>query len=88
MTVQGRPRTRFNRAIAGRNVFFAEVALGELEHVQLEDAVQMVILYAEVGDRKYELAAGKHLARWIAEEKPSLEKIAAMACLLVEKAVA
>ena len=36
MTAQGSPRTRSARAINSRSELLAEIALGELEHVQLE----------------------------------------------------
>ena len=86
VTAQAHPRLRFVRAITTRNVLLAELALGELEHVQLEDALRLVYLYGETGDAKYEPAARKYLARWIIEERPTLEDIAATACSFVERA--
>ena len=62
VTAQAHPRVKFARAISARNVFLAEVALGELETVLLEDALQMVYLYGEEGDRKYEAACRRYLA--------------------------
>jgi hypothetical protein len=47
---------KFARAITTRNVFLAELALGELETVLLEDALQMVTLYGEQDDPKYAAA--------------------------------
>jgi hypothetical protein len=78
-------RLKFARAIKSRSVFLAEVALGELETVLLEDALQMVYLYGEEGDRKYEAACRRYLARWIKEDSPSLADIAATACSFVER---
>ncbi len=46
------PRVKFARAISTRSVYLAELALGALENVLLEDALQMVRLYGEQGDRK------------------------------------
>ncbi len=66
-------------------MLLAEVAAGELERVNLEDALQLVYLYAEAGDPKYERAALRYLERWIVEEKPSLEDVAATACSFVER---
>jgi hypothetical protein len=85
VTAQAHPLVKFARAISARNVFLAEVPLGELESVLLEDALQMVYLYGEEGDRKYEAACQRYLGRWITEESPSLADIAATACLLVER---
>jgi hypothetical protein len=42
-------------------------------------------LCAEAGDRKSQAAGRRYLARWIAEESPSLEDIAATACVFVER---
>jgi hypothetical protein len=41
--------------------------------------------YAEKGDPRYERAALKHLARYLAEEKPSLTEIAQVAAVLAER---
>jgi hypothetical protein len=84
VTAQGSPLTRFKRALNARNVLLAELALGELEKVPLDVALQMVHLYAEKADRKFEPAARKWLSRWITEEQPSVETIAATACTLFE----
>ena len=65
--------------------FLAEVAPRELEHVLLEDALRMVRLYGDEGDPKYTAACRRYLARWLVEESPSLEDIAATACLFVER---
>ena len=66
-------------------MFLAEVALGELEHVQLEDALQMVRLYGDEGDAKDTAECRRYLARWLVEESPSLEDGAATACSFVEQ---
>jgi hypothetical protein len=76
---------KFARAISARDVFRAELALGELESVLLEDALQMVTLYGEQADPKYATACRGYLARWIVEESPSLEDIAAIACHFVDR---
>ena len=85
VTAQGNPRNRFARAITSRSVLLAELALGVLEHVQLEDALRLVYLYGQTGDPKYKPAARPYLARWVTEERPALEDIAATACSFVER---
>ena len=85
VTAQPHPRVRFARAIKARNVFLAEITLGELERVLLEDALQMVYLYGEAGSPKFEPACRRYLSRWIAEESPSLADIAGTACSFVER---
>jgi hypothetical protein len=78
-------RVKLARAITGRSVFLAEVALGELENVLLEEALQMVTLDGEQADPKYVPAFQRYLARWIVEESPSLQDIAATASHFVER---
>ena len=48
---------RFRRAIERRAVWLAEDAARELPNLPLEDALQLVHLYAERGSPKYEKAA-------------------------------
>ena len=84
VAAQPHPRVTFARAISSRNVVLAELALGELENVLLDDALQLVTLYGETENPKYPIACRRYLARWIVEESPSLEDIAATACHFVE----
>jgi hypothetical protein len=53
----------------------AEHAARELPNFQLEDALQLVRLYAERGSPKYEKAAMRWLERYLMEE-PRLQHIA------------
>jgi hypothetical protein len=85
VTAQGHPVTRFARAIAAQTVILAELAAGEMQPLQLEDALALVRLYAK-GDPNIRARRQKYLARWIVEERPKLEDIAATACSFVERA--
>jgi hypothetical protein len=60
MTSQGTPHGRFSRAIRDRHFQRAIMAAYELEHVTLENALELTILAAEVGDRRWPKLA----ARW------------------------
>jgi hypothetical protein len=53
--------------------------------VPLAEARLLVELYAEKGDRTYERAALKYLARYMDEENPSLTDVAQVAALLAER---
>lgn len=66
-------------------MLLAEIALGKLQHVLLEDALQPVDLDGEVGNPKYEPAARNYLARWSVGERPSPQEVAATACSSVER---
>jgi hypothetical protein len=57
----------------------AEDAARELPNLALEDALQLVHLYAERGSPKYEKAALRWLERYLAEGSPRLEHFASLA---------
>ena len=67
MTAQGNPRTRFKRAIEGRWLFHAEVAARELGTLSLGEALELVVLYAEVEPAKFERAAVRWFSRYLDE---------------------
>jgi hypothetical protein len=54
----------------------AEDAARELPKLPIEDALQLVQLYAERGSPKFEKAAMRWLERYLAEEAPSLASFA------------
>jgi hypothetical protein len=54
----------------------AEDAARELPNLSLEDALQLVHLYAERGSPKYESAALRWLERYLTEGSPRLEHLA------------
>ena len=85
MTSEGHPGARLQRAIAAGNLTAAEQAAFEVSFVPLVDARALVELYAEKGDRKYERATLRYLARYLAEANPSLMDVAQVAALLAER---
>ena len=50
MTAQGSPATRFRRAVERRRLINADLAAREMGRVSLEQALQLVVLYAEQDD--------------------------------------
>src|SRR5690349_3397154 len=67
VTSQGSPATRFHRAVERRSLINAELAAREMTHVSLEDALALVVLYAEQGEPRFERAAGRWLGRLLLE---------------------
>jgi hypothetical protein len=57
LTAQPRAQVRFRRAIERRALWLAEDAAREMPNLPLEDASQLVHLYAERGSPKFERAA-------------------------------
>ena len=87
MTSEGRPGARLKRALAARNLTSAEQAAFEIAFISLEQARELVELYAEKGDRKYERAALKYLHRYLDEAGPSLADVAQVAAVLAERSL-
>ena len=63
MTAQGPASTRFKHAVEKRALFLAETAAFEMNTLTLEDALALVVLYAENEDDKFERAAVRWLGR-------------------------
>ena len=87
VTSEGRPGARLQRALAARNLTSAEQAAFEVAFVPLAQARELVELYAEKGDPKYERAALKYLTRYMAEANPTptLADVAQIAAVLAER---
>lgn len=67
MSDAGSAHARLRRAIASENVLLAELAARELGCVPLEDALALLLLYAEHDPAKLEPAGRKWLRRALAE---------------------
>jgi hypothetical protein len=63
----------------------AEDAARELPNLPLEDALQLVHLYAERGAPKYEKAALRWLERYVTEGSPRLRQFAEIAADLARR---
>ena len=85
MTSEAHAHLRFRRAIERRALWAAEDAARELPNLPLEDALQLVHLYAERGSPKFERAAIRWLERYLAESSPSLERFATVVASLASR---
>lgn len=86
MTAQPHAQVRFRQAIERRALWLAEDAARELPKLSLQDALQLVHLYAERGSPKYEKAAMRWLERYVAEGSPSLAQYASVVRELAARA--
>ena len=84
MTAQPNAGVRFRRAIERRALWMAEDAARELPDLSLEDALQLVHLYAERGSPKFEKAALRWLERYLAESSPRLQHFAEITASLAK----
>ena len=85
MTAQPHSHVRFRRAIERRALWLAEDAARELPNLSLQDALQLVHLYAERGSPKYEKAAMRWLERYLTEGSPRLQHFAKITASLAKR---
>jgi hypothetical protein len=85
VTAEAHAHVRFRRAIERRALWAAEDAARELPNLRLDDALQLVDLYAERGSPKYEKAAMRWLERYITEDEPRLRHFAEIATRLAQR---
>jgi hypothetical protein len=79
VTAEAHAHVRFRRAIERRALWAAEDAARELPNLPLEDALQLVHLYAARGSPKFERAAMRWLERYLSEGTPRLQHFAEVA---------
>jgi hypothetical protein len=85
VTVQPHAHVRFRRGIERRALWMAEDAARELPNLPLEDALQLVHLYAERGSPKFERAALRWLKRYLVEHEPRLQHFAELTVSLAQR---
>jgi hypothetical protein len=85
VTAEAHAHTRFRRAIERRGLWAAEDAARELPNLPLEDALQLVHLYAERASPTYERAALRWLERCLSEGSPRLRHFAEIAAELAKR---
>ena len=84
MTADAHAQARFRRAIERRALWAAEDAARELPNLPLEDALQLVRLYAYRGSPKYEKAAMRWLERYLVDGSPRLQHFAEITASLAK----
>jgi hypothetical protein len=88
VTAEAHAHVRFRRAIERRALWAAEDAARELPNLPLEDALELVHLYAERDSPKYERAALRWLERYLVEGSPRLRHFAELAASLARRELA
>jgi hypothetical protein len=84
VTAQPHAHVRFRRAIERRALWLAEDAAREMPNLPLQDALQLVHLYAERGSPKFEPGARRWLVRYLSEGSPSLRDVAKVTVILAK----
>jgi hypothetical protein len=85
VTAEAHAQARFRRAIECRALWMAEDAARELPKISLEDALQLVHLYADRRSPKYQRAAMRWLERYLTEGEPRLQHFAEVVASLASR---
>jgi hypothetical protein len=72
VTSQGHAHARFRRALLSKNLKLIEAASRELQHVGLDDALRVLVVFAASRDARYERAATRFAARVMLERRLGL----------------
>ena len=84
MTADAHAYARFRRALEHRALWAAEDAARELR-LSLDDALELVHLYADRRSPKYERAALRWLERYLSESSPRLQNVAEVTASLARR---
>ena len=84
VSIKGSPYASFSRALETRKLSIVLAAAAELQTVQLDDALEILILFAEERDPRFDRAATRWVGRLLAEKPVSLAD-ARWALALVER---
>jgi hypothetical protein len=75
MSIKGSSYSWFRKCLARGDLAGVRAAAADLPSVDLTDALRVCVLMAQQGDRRYERAAVRWLARLSLEARPSLEDL-------------
>src|SRR6478735_8076582 len=84
VTIKGSPYANFSRALQARKLSIVLAAAAELQHIQLDDALEILILMAGENDSRFDRAATRWVGRLLAETPIGLAD-ARWALALVER---
>jgi hypothetical protein len=67
VSIKGSPYARFQRSLQTRNLSVVLAAATELQSIQLDDALEILILMAAENDPRFDRAAARWVGRLLAE---------------------
>jgi hypothetical protein len=84
VSIEGSPYARFQRSLQTRNLSVVLSAAAELQSIQLDDALEILVLMAADNDPRFDRAAARWVGRLLAETPLGLAD-ARWALALVER---
>jgi hypothetical protein len=85
VSIKGSPYARFQRSLETRNLSVVLAAAAELQSIQLDDALEILILMAAENDPRFDRAATRWVGRLLTETPPMNLQDARFALTLVEQ---
>jgi hypothetical protein len=85
VSIKGSPYANFQRSLQTRKLSIVLAAAAELEHVQLDDALEILALMAQEGDERVERAAVRWIGRLLTETPPMTLKELRWVVAMVEQ---
>jgi len=85
VSIKGSPDARFQRSLRTRKLSVVLMAAAELEHVRLDDALEILVLMAQENDPRFDRAAARWIGRLLTETPPVGLRDARFALAMVER---
>jgi hypothetical protein len=85
VSIKGSPYARFQRSLQTRKLSVVLTAAAELQSIQLDDALEILILMAREKDPRFDRAAARWVGRVLVETPPMTLKEARWVIAMVEQ---
>jgi hypothetical protein len=85
VSIKGSPYARFQRSLQTRKLSVVPTAAAELQSIQLDDALEILILMGREKDPRFDRAAARWVGRVLVETPPMTLKEARWVIAMVEQ---
>jgi hypothetical protein len=85
VSIKGSPYANFQRSLETRKLSIVLAAAAELQSIQLDDALEILILMAQARDPRFDRAAARWIGRLLVETPPMTLKEARWVVAMVEQ---
>ena len=85
MSIEGSPYARFRRSLETRKLSVVLAAAAELQHINLADSLEILVLMAQGRDPRFDRSAARWIGRLLIETPPMTLKEARWVVAMVEQ---